>query len=165
MAIYVVSRRMGVVARQGDAAPGRSAVPRRAGRSPDAVLERSADAIAAEWDIEVARSIDVGPEVVLEPELLVLMYRTVCEALRNAAKHADATTYSLAASHEDGWLVVTVRDDGRGFTPAITARDRLVPEVGTGFNLLLEHVRASGGTTLLASEPGSGTAVEIRLPC
>jgi signal transduction histidine kinase len=67
-------------------------------------------------------------------------YFVASEALANAAKHARARRVDLTATRRNGWLVVSVRDDGVG-----GAR----PSEGSG----------------LAGPPGEGTTVTAELPC
>ncbi len=50
----------------------------------------------------------------LSPEQELVVYRVAQEALTNVVRHADATVAELSVEHEPGWLVLSVRDDGRG---------------------------------------------------
>lgn len=77
------------------------------------------------------------------------------------AKHAHATEVNVALVREPGAagdaLRITVADNGRGFDPAQVAD-------GIGIAGMRERVAAYAGTFEVASVPGEGTAVTIRLP-
>jgi PAS domain S-box-containing protein len=82
-------------------------------------------------------------------------YFVVSEALTNVAKHAQASAVSVAAAREDGRLIVTVADDGRGGAD---------PLGGSGLHGLADRVGALGGTLRVDSPPGGGTTIEASLP-
>jgi signal transduction histidine kinase len=84
-------------------------------------------------------------------------YFCVLEALQNAAKYAEASTAIVRLSHEDGHLVFTVTDDGRGFDPETTPR-------GSGLQNMADRLEALGGSVGIESKPGRGTTVTGRLP-
>jgi PAS domain S-box-containing protein len=91
----------------------------------------------------------------LSPTLEITAYFTVSEALTNVAKYARATHATVRLAHEDGALVVEVRDDGVG-----GAR----PGAGSGLSGLADRVGACEGTLSVASPPGEGTLVRAVLP-
>jgi len=83
-------------------------------------------------------------------------YFVASEALANAAKHAHATRVDLTAARRDGWLVVSVSDDGVG-----GAR----PSEGSGLAGMTDRVAALGGRLDVESPPDAGTTVTAELPC
>ena len=82
-------------------------------------------------------------------------YFLVAEALTNVAKHAQASRATVSAYRQDGALVVTVSDDGRGGADPIR---------GTGLHGLADRLAAIGGTLELESPPGGGTLLRATLP-
>jgi signal transduction histidine kinase len=82
-------------------------------------------------------------------------YFVVCEALANAAKHAKASSVTVAAMRVDGRLRVEVADDGRGGADL---------EGGSGLRGLADRVAALGGTFRLTSPPAGGTRVVAEIP-
>jgi signal transduction histidine kinase len=83
-------------------------------------------------------------------------YFVACEAVTNAVKHADASHISLTLAQENGSLVVTVVDNGRGGAE---------PHRGTGLLGLADRIRAHHGHLQVDSPLGGGTRLEARLPC
>lgn len=84
------------------------------------------------------------------------------QALQNVAEHAAATRATVYAASEDGWVVVTVRDDGRGFE---YDEGRLRADGKAGILKSMKgRVEDLGGTLRVDSDPGSGTEIELRVP-
>jgi two-component system sensor histidine kinase UhpB len=103
------------------------------------------------------------PEVdgLLPPEGELAVYRIVQEALSNVVRHSGARRVAVRVGREPGLVVVTVRDDGRGFSP----RD-VMSEDGGGLGLFGMQERAGylGGRVEVTSRPGAGTRVRAEIP-
>lgn len=63
-------------------------------------------------------SCDLPAELISMDPQVVLAFRIIKEAVRNAIKHADATTVRVRVRLAGGDLIGEVVDDGRGSTPA-----------------------------------------------
>jgi signal transduction histidine kinase len=85
----------------------------------------------------------------------VAAYYVVSEALTNATKHADATRVVVDAPVRDGFLRLSIRDDGVGGAD---------PAHGSGLTGLRDRVEALGGSIDVQSAVGEGTHVEVLLP-
>jgi signal transduction histidine kinase len=69
---------------------------------------------------------------------------------------------ALFAEEDGGAVVVTVRDDGRGFTydqPTLLAEGK----IGLAKSVK-GRVEQLGGSMLVTSRPGAGTEIELRVP-
>lgn len=93
----------------------------------------------------------------LIPELEAAIYRLVQESLTNAAKHAGECRAVVEVIEDDRTILVTVRDDGRGFDPDAAHE-------GFGLHGIRERVELFGGTLAIDSGPGSGTTIALTLP-
>jgi signal transduction histidine kinase len=82
-------------------------------------------------------------------------YFVASEALTNAVKHADSSQVVLRAGRDNGNLVLSVSDDGRGGA---------APGSGSGLTGLADRVAALGGRLDLRSD-GNGTALVAEFPC
>jgi two-component system, NarL family, sensor histidine kinase UhpB len=102
----------------------------------------------------------------LSPERTIAVYRVAQEALTNAAKHAAARCVTMDVRLRAGRLEIVVRDDGRGFDIARTARRDGPAGGGPGVGLfgMEERARLAGGTLRLSSAPGRGTTVSLNVP-
>ena len=86
----------------------------------------------------------------------------VHQALDNVVEHAGAARVAVFAEEDAGAVVVTVRDDGRGFR---YDEQRLLAEGKIGLAKSIKgRVEQLGGTMTVTSRPGAGTEVELRVP-
>jgi signal transduction histidine kinase len=85
------------------------------------------------------------------------VYFCTLEALQNAAKYADAGQITVRLVQDDGELVLSVRDDGRGFDPAATP-------LGAGLQNMADRLAALDGRLIVRSRSGGGTTIEGRIP-
>ena len=85
-------------------------------------------------------------------------YRLVQEALTNCARHAKAKRIDITVAGQNGYLAVSVKDDGIGFDQA-AVRGR-----GIGLIGVEERVKELGGTLWLASRLHQGTSLAARIP-
>lgn len=85
-----------------------------------------------------------------------LIFRIVQESLNNVRRHAEASRVVLKLAHQEGQWTLTVRDDGRGFDPAVRSS-------GYGLLGMEERARLLGGSLRIVGGPGEGTTVELRL--
>jgi signal transduction histidine kinase len=82
-------------------------------------------------------------------------YYVVSEVITNAVKHAHASVVRVAVEQLHGTLRLSIRDDGVGGAD---------PARGSGLIGLGDRVEAMGGTILVESPIGAGTAVVVSLP-
>ena len=97
----------------------------------------------------------------LAPQVELVLYRVVQEALTNAAKHAGATSVQVALYRSPREVVASVSDDGRGFDAEDVMRSR---ERGLGLFGMQERLALVQGHLLIESTPGRGTRIEARVP-
>lgn len=121
-------------------------------------LDSAADAVAADVDTAVTVVGDIRLPAAHVHELAA----AVEQALSNVVRHAAATHAWVFAEIADGHVVVSVRDDGRGFT---FDPDGLR---ATGKFGLLGSIQGRaedlGGSVRVDSAPGRGTELELRVP-
>lgn len=92
----------------------------------------------------------------LGDERELAIYRVVQEALSNIAQHADASRVNVCLSI-DGSIVLSVRDDGKGFDPSAPSRR-------FGITGMRERALLINGTIEIESSPGSGTTIRMEMP-
>ena len=91
--------------------------------------------------------------------LATTVFRGAQELLTNVMRHAQASKASMRLTAADGHMVLTVGDDGRGFTPEQWKQGRSL-----GLRGLQERVHLVGGSVAIVSAPGAGTEVTLALP-
>ncbi|HQE93185.1 MAG TPA: sensor histidine kinase [Anaerolineae bacterium] len=84
----------------------------------------------------------------------------VSEGLTNVARHARAQHVWIDGKEAEGWLVIEIRDDGVGLNPAAA----LTQAGHYGLIGMRERTHLAGGTLEIASVPGNGTRLTLRLP-
>ena len=97
----------------------------------------------------------------LAPMSEVQLLRIIQEALSNVRKHARARHAWVRVSPAGPSVEVVVEDDGVGFDPDGLRRTDL-PRFGMA--TMRERAEAAGGTFEIATVPGGGTRVTVRLP-
>ena len=84
------------------------------------------------------------------------------QALDNVVEHAGASRAALFAEEDGGMVVVTVRDDGRGFQYD-EAAFAAAGKIGLAKSIK-GRVEQLGGRVRVTSRPGAGTEIELRVP-
>lgn len=87
------------------------------------------------------------------------LFRVAQEALRNAARHAQARRIRVELRPESGGTAVSVADDGCGFDPS-AERDR----ASLGLASMHERVALLGGRLEIRSRRGQGTQITAWVP-
>jgi signal transduction histidine kinase len=99
----------------------------------------------------------------LDGDLETVAFRVVQEALANVARHADATEVRVRAERAGPMVALEVTDDGVGFDPE-AAKERAAATGHLGLRSMAERIQTAGGSLEIASGPGEGTRVLLRLP-
>jgi len=96
-----------------------------------------------------------------EPLVEVQLLRIMQEALTNVRKHANACSVRVAFVLEDGWVHVSIYDDGQGFDPEVSITSS---EEHIGLRVMRERTEEIGGSLSLKSALGQGTEIVVRVP-
>jgi signal transduction histidine kinase len=116
-------------------------------------LEPALKGLARRCPVPVA--VDLQIDSRLDEALEVTAYYVVSEAFSNTVKYAEASILELGVASGDGYLALSIRDDGVGGAD---------PSRGSGLIGLTDRVEALGGTISVVSPPGGGTALHVLLP-
>jgi signal transduction histidine kinase len=99
---------------------------------------------------------------VFAEDLRINFYRIVQESLGNILKHAEATEVNIRVKRRIEDVVLTIEDNGRGFSP--DERSPLFSRSGFGLTGMGERARLLGGELKVRSTPGKGTTVLFEIP-
>ncbi|MGB9145742.1 MAG: two-component regulator propeller domain-containing protein [Acidobacteriaceae bacterium] len=97
----------------------------------------------------------------LPPEMERELLRVAQEAMHNVRMHAGASHLFVQLEYGPEFIVLEIKDDGRGGAP--------LPDAGAaaghfGLTGMEERAAAIGGTLEVTSEPGAGTTVRLSAP-
>jgi len=91
-------------------------------------------------------------------EVAINLYRIAQEALRNIERHAGATAIDCALLSQDGTIILTIKDNGRGFDPEGKKM------TGVGLASMKERALLIGAEFAIHTQPGGGTVIEVTAP-
>ncbi|GAB3565596.1 sensor histidine kinase [Spelaeicoccus albus] len=126
-----------------------------------AALERQVAQVREQTALEADLVVDGVPRALPMADNVALL-RVAQSALANVRQHARANRVRLTLSFQIDEVSLDIVDDGCGFDPSS------VPEHsesgGYGLRAMRRRIRERGGTLVVESEPGDGTAVAATLP-
>ncbi len=97
---------------------------------------------------------------VISRDAQINLFRIIQEALNNVEKHAAASHVSIEIGTSPQKLHLTIRDDGKGFSPQ---KARAKPR-NLGIASMRERTELLGGNLKIKSEPGRGTNITCDVP-
>jgi two-component system, NarL family, sensor kinase len=95
---------------------------------------------------------------IIHPQVELILFRIVQEALHNVMKHAKATNVNLSIRGVNNDLELLIEDDGIGFNTATNTA------AGTGLINIESRCKLINGRMELWSKEGAGTGIKVRLP-
>ncbi|MFZ0864257.1 MAG: ATP-binding protein [Candidatus Sulfotelmatobacter sp.] len=125
---------------------------------------------AIAWFLEgFTKRSGIGTSLDLQPpefprfpsELETAVFRIVQEALNNVFRHSGARSSWVALQHQDGQLIVSVRDNGSGIIPSVL--ECRPDSIGVGIGGMRQRVKEFGGELHLENCT-PGTLVEFSIP-
>ena len=93
-------------------------------------------------------------------ELEMTLYRSLQEALNNIEKHAQASKVVIRMSREDSYIVLVLKDNGKGFDTSSIGQGK----PGVGLRNLKERATLVVGELNIESKQGAGTRIHLKLP-
>ncbi len=94
-----------------------------------------------------------NPPTTVDNAIALHLYYIVLEAVANAARHGGATQVTISLQPEGDRYLLSVRDNGSGFTHVDGAQN------GMGLRIMHYRARVVGASLNLHSRPGSGSTV------
>ncbi|MCB2188595.1 MAG: HAMP domain-containing protein [Deltaproteobacteria bacterium] len=100
----------------------------------------------------------------LDPRLELVCFRIIQEALTNITRHSKARSVEVGISRENGWLSLSIRDDGEGFAPEGDEEYLCAKGGGIGIMGMRERAASVGGSLRINSASGQGCRIEAQIP-
>lgn len=121
-------------------------------------LEDYARTFAERTQLPLHFSATGSPLARVAPESSLALFRVLQECLANAARHAHAQRVDVSLALGEESVLLTVRDDGRGFDPGAARPGH--------YGLVHMHERANkvGGSVQIEAAPGAGVAIRFTVP-
>jgi signal transduction histidine kinase len=87
------------------------------------------------------------------------LFRIFQESLTNVARHANAKKVEVSLQRQNGSLILSIKDDGKGFDREKAANKKTLGILG-----MEERSFMMGGSYQINSKPGKGTLVVVSVP-
>jgi two-component system, chemotaxis family, CheB/CheR fusion protein len=126
-------------------------------------LQQHVEEWSARHNISAEFQVTGIEDMSIPPEVEIVIYRVVQEALTNVLKHADAGHVSVILEQRADQVRAIVEDDGRGFDPE-TLQQTPAPQRQLGLLGMQERVALVSGTITIESALGRGTSVFVHIP-
>lgn len=121
-------------------------------------MRESAAALEARGELAVRLRVDITRRLA-RPDVNVMLFRVLQEAILNVRKHSQARSLAIELSDAaSGGVRLLVRDDGRGFDAGTLPRGHL------GLLTMRERAEACGARLAVRSRPGEGSEIEVTVP-
>jgi signal transduction histidine kinase len=125
-------------------------------KAVQALIRKASAAASIEFTTEIAEIDNVLPK-----DHEISFYRILQESINNVVRHSQATQVHIVVAHKTERILLTIRDNGKGFAP-----EAVRPAAGSGgFGLIgiSERAQLIGGTSRIESTPGHGTTIFIEV--
>ncbi len=121
-------------------------------------IEWYAEEFQKRTGIKCSVEIDL-PEVEINPDLTVSLFRIYQETLTNIMRHSGAKKTCIKLNHSDGMLSLSVEDNGRGISEEEVSSTKSLGLIG-----MRERIKKWNGSFAVSKKGGGGTVVEIEVP-
>ncbi|BFU96073.1 MAG: hypothetical protein NTNFB02_27950 [Nitrospira sp.] len=120
-------------------------------------LSRQAE--RAGWKVDVQVDERLSPP----QSVAIACFRVIQEAVTNIIRHSHATTVTVSLRQEEGGLLLSIRDNGRGFEVRKALADATRGQ-SMGLLGMQERIRFLNGSFSIDSTLGQGTEIRVRVP-
>ncbi len=108
-------------------------------------------------NLTVTASFDEYDEDMISEDLKLMIYRISQEQLNNIIKHSEATLINISLYKLDGFLQLSIKDNGKGC-------DLSAERNGVGIQNIMTRAALHDGKVNIESSPGNGFELTINFP-
>jgi signal transduction histidine kinase len=92
------------------------------------------------------------------------IFRIIQEAINNSIKYSGAKRIDVTFEKTDNFIVISVKDNGKGFDEKLVEKRSMNIESGRGFFNMYERTEYINGSLDVKSSPGNGTSITLTVP-
>lgn len=100
----------------------------------------------------------------MDPQVEIVLYRILQEALNNVAKHAGASRIEVRFTYSHPQVIMMIKDNGQGFEMKTPGAINAGGPRGIGLVSMRERVASVGGSIDIRSSVGKGTIIRVAAP-
>jgi signal transduction histidine kinase len=101
-------------------------------------------------------NLELKPDIILSPEISLVIFRIMQESLTNVARHAKATKIDIQLNEIDGFINFVVKDNGIGIS-----EKRLNSKTSFGIIGMKERAGSVGGHLIIFKNREGGTSLQL----
>jgi signal transduction histidine kinase/ligand-binding sensor domain-containing protein len=120
-------------------------------------MRRFATDVLTTRNIQLRFEATGSEDIQLDPDVQRQFLLVLKEAVHNIVRHSRCTEVAIVFCVEQGWLRLSVWDNGTGLN--LETVDR-----GQGLRSMRQRAESLGGEIHVASTPGHGTSVDLKVP-
>jgi PAS domain S-box-containing protein len=115
-------------------------------------------------DISIELEDETSHDIRFHKAIEVGLYRVAQEAINNALKHAGAEMLTVFMENDEHFLIVQIRDNGKGFNVQEKIDDKSYSISGNGIGSMYQRAELMQSELKIESKIGMGTTVQIKVP-
>lgn len=94
----------------------------------------------------------------------ITLLRVIQEACNNTVKYADASQIDVTISYLVNHVLLSIKDNGKGFDPILVSTKTKPDHSGFGLSMMRERVFLLSGNITIDSHPGEGCTIIVDVP-
>ncbi len=114
-------------------------------------------------EIEVVLEV-INDEVKVLSVINLTIFRIIQEAITNSLKHGKATHINITIKYIDNYIMLSIKDNGIGFTDATNINNNKDILSGYGLSMMKERIILLSGDINIISETNEGTEILVKVP-
>jgi len=121
------------------------------------IFETLVQGVNAGNQFKIKLGFDEFDQAGIDDDIQINLYRIMQEQLNNIVKYASATEIDICLVLSNGFVKMTITDNGDGFDPKTVRR-------GIGLNNIKKRAESFGGKFMLNTAKGKGCAITVEIP-
>lgn len=129
----------------------------------EVTIERTLDKFSQSNNIQCSYYLE-GEPYAIDSVVQITLLRVIQESCNNALKHAQATKIDVILCYQENRIILTIKDDGKGFDASTLPKNIRDDNSGFGLSMMKERVYLLSGKISIKSNPGDGCSIIVTIP-